>query len=956
VVDPSRHFRIVYSLFLHEAFGYIITIHAVEQNEQGNITLKHQRISQELLQRFVHRFDDIDRTLFDILDSISLHSLFQQFGHHMASIQEFSSRFVQVASDETREYVLQYIDKRKQDALTIIEQHQKPLYLMSRDGYPAWKPVKFVAEPLKVNFDYKRDAHQTHYSVVLYQNGQVLELVNNTTKTSILVNKPVRLLRNAEILSIESDLDSKKLRPFTQKKTLTIPARNEEEHFRKFLLPLLEKHTVQAEGFEIIEIAPIPAFYLELKHDAQQFVHFRLLVEYDKHRFSPEHKSTYKAFLEILPETAEPTGRGYRFIRIVRDLEREAVVVNAYMALRDQNHSLFDLILKEGDAFVWLQQHYATLMSLGVELLQTAETGRFNLNQPSIDYRVEQKAEGFYVKADLLIGTERFPFSDVQKHLVKGQLKFMLPDKSYVLLPQQWEADFRHFFEVARDTPDGYLLQPYQAPLLQQIFQKDFQWQALRAFQEIEKQPVPQSLQADLREYQAAGYDWLCFLRDHGLNGILADDMGLGKTLQTLTLLLAEHEHGKDRPSLVIVPTSLLFNWVDEARKFAPRLKLLLYSGTKREAKRAEIPKHDVVITSYGLIRQDEEHFKNLVFHYIVLDESHLIKNSDAKTTRCIFHLVARHRLSLTGTPIENGTTDLWTQMHFLNPGLLGGSTFFEKYYAQPIEREGNQSRAEKLRQLVHPFILRRTKEMVASELPERVEQVSYCEMTESQRKLYNETRNLCRSTLFKDADDFSQSTGANAVQLLTYLQRLRQIAIHPQMIDPEGGTSGKYEEVLQMLDDILQQGSKVIVFSQYVRFLSIIKFDLMKRKVRFSYLDGTTKNRKEEVEKFQAGHTDVFLLSLKAGGVGLNLTRGEYVFIVDPWWNPAIEQQAIARAHRIGQNKTVFAYKFITRNSIEERILTLQQRKSQLAQDLIKTEEQFFKSLTREDFASLLD
>jgi SNF2 family DNA or RNA helicase len=286
----------------------------------------------------------------------------------------------------------------------------------------------------------------------------------------------------------------------------------------------------------------------------------------------------------------------------------------------------------------------------------------------------------------------------------------------------------------------------------------------------------------------------------------------------------------------------------------------------------------------------------------------------------------------------------------------LGGSTFFEKYYAQPIEREGNQSRAEKLRQLVHPFILRRTKEMVASELPERVEQVSYCEMTESQRKLYNETRNLCRSTLFKDADDFSQSTGANAVQLLTYLQRLRQIAIHPQMIDPEGGTSGKYEEVLQMLDDILQQGSKVIVFSQYVRFLSIIKFDLMKRKVRFSYLDGTTKNRKEEVEKFQAGHTDVFLLSLKAGGVGLNLTRGEYVFIVDPWWNPAIEQQAIARAHRIGQNKTVFAYKFITRNSIEERILTLQQRKSQLAQDLIKTEEQFFKSLTREDFASLLD
>jgi SNF2 family DNA or RNA helicase len=433
--------------------------------------------------------------------------------------------------------------------------------------------------------------------------------------------------------------------------------------------------------------------------------------------------------------------------------------------------------------------------------------------------------------------------------------------------------------------------------------------------------------------------------------------MGLGKTLQTLTLLLREHggTASAASPSLIVVPNSLVFNWQAEARKFAPALKCLQYTGLRRQEQLSKFADHHLIVTTYGTVRQDLELLLQFRFHYVVLDESQTIKNRDAKITRAVLQLQAAHRLSLTGTPIENSAMDLWTQMQFLNPGLLGSESFFGKYYAIPIEKERNERRAEALRKLTAPFIMRRTKEMVATELPPRTDQVQLCEMTAEQQRLYNETKGAIRQTLF--SEQALDSLHTNKLQVLSGLQRLRQIAIHPRLVAPEEPIdSGKYTEMWEMLDNILQSGSKVLIFSQFVKFLQIVKYDLIQRGIRFSYIDGSVRDRGKEVDNFQNDPgIQVFLISLKAGGTGLNLTAAEYVFILDPWWNPAIELQAMNRAHRIGQQKAVFVYKFITEGSIEEKILKLQERKQQLAGDIIQTEDNFFKLLDKDELMDLL-
>jgi SNF2 family DNA or RNA helicase len=529
------------------------------------------------------------------------------------------------------------------------------------------------------------------------------------------------------------------------------------------------------------------------------------------------------------------------------------------------------------------------------------------------------------------------------------------------LLPQRWLTEFRHLFEVAAPLANGLRLESYHASLISATLngQADRQALSLPDFQDLGEYELPGQLEADLRDYQRAGYNWLCFLHDYALGGILADDMGLGKTLQTLALLQRTYEQGAEAPSLIVVPNSIIYNWQLEAQRFCPALKVLIYTGAKRHNLLKQFYDYHVILTTYGIIRQDEAHLSPITFEHVVLDESHLIKNREAKTTQAVFQLQGRQKLTLTGTPIENTTMDLWTQMHFLNPRLLGSAAFFERHYAHPIEKERNEDRAAKLRSLTRPFIMRRTKEMVAQDLPPKSEQVHYCNMTPDQEAVYERTKQLYRATLFKDENDTAEIFARNRMQVLSSIQRLRQIAIHPRLIQPEVTTSGKYEQMKEMLTEVLAENSKVLIFSQFVKLLKIIAEDLRRDGIGYSYLDGSTKTsaRAEAVRKFQEEDAHrAFLISLKAGGVGLNLTAAEYVFMMDPWWNPAVEQQAINRAHRIGQDKSVFVYKFITRNTIEEKIQQLQHRKLQIAGEVIKSEEKFFKSLTKADLESLFE
>uniref|UniRef100_UPI0025D231FA DEAD/DEAH box helicase n=1 Tax=Mucilaginibacter sp. TaxID=1882438 RepID=UPI0025D231FA len=389
--------------------------------------------------------------------------------------------------------------------------------------------------------------------------------------------------------------------------------------------------------------------------------------------------------------------------------------------------------------------------------------------------------------------------------------------------------------------------------------------------------------------------------------------------------------------------------------KFAPKLKLMVHTGAFRNKKAEVFGKYDVVITTYGITRIDIDVLSSFFFDYVILDESQNIKNPSSKSFQAVKQLKSRFKLILSGTPVENSVNDLWTQMSFINPGLLGSQQFFQNEFVSPIEKKKDEDKARKLQALIKPFVLRRTKEQVATELPPKTENLFYSQMSEEQSSVYEKVKSEYRNELLKSLEDgtFAKSQ----IQVLQGLTKLRQIANHPIMIDKDyEGDSGKFEDVVHTLANVLDGGHKVLIFSQFVKQLTIYREHFDKEGVPYVYLDGSTQNRGDVVKQFQEDKkTRVFLISIKAGGVGLNLTEADYVFILDPWWNPAVEQQAIDRTHRIGQTKNVFIYKFITKDSVEEKILALQQRKLSLSRALITTEESFIKSLSADDIKEIL-
>jgi SNF2 family DNA or RNA helicase len=421
-------------------------------------------------------------------------------------------------------------------------------------------------------------------------------------------------------------------------------------------------------------------------------------------------------------------------------------------------------------------------------------------------------------------------------------------------------------------------------------------------------------------------------------------------------MLVDQKEKGVSNASLLIMPTSLIYNWEMEAKKFAPSLRIFNYTGTQREKNVSQFEGYDLVLTSYGTTRIDIDLLKSYYFNYIILDESQAIKNPDSIIAHTVKDLKSKFRLILTGTPIENSTLDLWSQMTFINPGLLGTQSFFKNEFLNPIEKQGDEFKTKRLYSIIKPFILRRHKSQVAKELPDKVENVRYCDMSPDQEKEYEQVKSNYRNMILESIEE--KGVSGTQLLLLQGLTKLRQIANHPRMVDENyTGDSGKLEEVTDMLKSALSKNHKILIFSQFVKHLAILREFLFKEGLEYAYLDGSTKERQGQVELFQNNDDiRIFLISLKAGGLGLNLTAADYVFLLDPWWNPAVEAQAVDRAHRIGQKNIVFTYKFITKNTVEEKILNLQRNKQKLAGDLITTEESFVKHLSKEDIQSIFD
>jgi non-specific serine/threonine protein kinase len=604
-------------------------------------------------------------------------------------------------------------------------------------------------------------------------------------------------------------------------------------------------------------------------------------------------------------------------------------------------------------------------MNLPVYGFEALKHFRFNTAKPSTKIYISSHTDWFDAKVEIHFGEQKVTVADVKKALANKQQYVQLDDGTLGILPEEWIRKYSLLFKVGEGKASHLKLSKYQFSVIEELYQQrdeeelffklEEKYEKLKEFHEIKSIPAPKHLEPILRPYQISGFQWLNYLREVEWGGILADDMGLGKTVQALAFLHHLKQQNKTLKALVVCPTTLMFNWSNEIRKFTPELRFYVHHGGARTKEDLHQNEVDVIITTYGTLRSDIKHFLEMDFDYVVLDESQAIKNPSSKVAKAACLLKAKNRLCLSGTPLQNNTFDIFAQMNFLNPGMLGSMEFFKQEFAVPIDKFGEKEQKEHLRKLLYPFILRRTKEQVAQDLPEKQEMILFCEMAEEQRKIYDAYRNDYRDRIMGVVED--QGIQKSQLTILQGLMKLRQICDSPAIMREQDGE--KYPNVSVKLEELGREitenisNHKALVFSQFLGMLALIREKMKELGVDYEYFDGSTTaaDREKAIKRFQEeDNCRVFLISLKAGGVGLNLTAADYVYIVDPWWNPAVEQQAIDRTHRIGQTKNIFAYRMICTDTVEDKILKLQERKRALAKDLITDDEGFVKSLTRED------
>lgn len=619
----------------------------------------------------------------------------------------------------------------------------------------------------------------------------------------------------------------------------------------------------------------------------------------------------------------------------------------------------------------WFLRFTEQVREWGIEVrgIERLKNLRVNTHKPETQIHISSGIDWFDASVELKFGDQSISIIEVKKALAQKQNFVRLGDGSLGMLPEDWLKKYTLLLKVGETRGNKVRLRKYHFSVLDDLL-SEIDEDALLEELEVKKVRLenilendysevrpPEHLEAVLRPYQLAGFQWLKFLNEAGWGGILADDMGLGKTVQTLAFF-QHYKNTHEKPRyLVVCPTTLMFNWEKEIDKFTPTLSKVIHHGPKRSMSADAFESFDVIITTYGTMRSDIKMFKDIEFDYVVLDESQSIKNPQSQVAKASLLLNSKNRLALSGTPLQNNTFDLYAQMNFLNPGMLGSREFFMSEFATPIDKFREDDIKQQLRKLTYPFLLRRTKEQVAKDLPEKTEMILYCEMGPEQRKIYDAYRNTYRSQILGIIEE--QGIERSQMHILQGLTKLRQICDSPAIMNDEErfpNHSIKLDELSREITENVGD-HKVLIFSQFLGMLSLIRENMEKQGIRYVYFDGSTSatDREKAIHEFQNNHEcRVFLISLKAGGIGLNLTAADYVYIVDPWWNPAVEQQAIDRTHRIGQTKNIFAYRLICKDTLEEKMLQLQEQKRTLANELVSDDNAFMKRLTRDDIAFL--
>ena len=930
----------------HPVFGILLIPYIAERLEDGTLQLIEQAFHAS--PEAIEQMNEAERQAIDIASHYTEKYLMGAY-----SREKTVSRFLHKLSqdpEKVKNNIRPFIEGKLLEMLTLIRENGLSFYQKQPGSKVLYAHHAYHVHPhdAEVRFTFHVDSTTFRYQLQCYYEKQPFSL-DDQKPVIALTASPATLLLGMNLYFFPH-IDSVRLLPFTKKKAISASAAQLEKYIDNIVIPIARYHEIITEGWDIPEERCACEALLSLEDITHSEQLLQLGFRYRDQLFTSDNGAAMKKI--IYRKTSGEIGFFPRNITV----EEQAVQLLTNAGLQQLNATHFQLSAKAPEKTIveWINNHREMLQQ-SFHLTSNVGNALYCLDEIRIEQSCDDEVDWFELHITVVIGNLRIPFSRFRKHILEEKREYLLPDGRMILLPEEWFSKYANLLEMGVQTEKGIRLKHAFIGAVQTALGEDGV-KKFPAKQQIHNVAVPRTLKATLRPYQQKGFSWMVHLHKQGFGGCLADDMGLGKTLQTLTLLqyIYKPSAPKQPATLIVVPTSLLHNWRREAKRFTG-LSMMEYNNTVAiDKKRPEkfFGHFHLIFTTYGMMRNNIDILSSYRFEYVVLDESQNIKNSESLTFRSAIQLQSKHRLALTGTPIENSLKDLWAQFHFIQPDLLGTESAFQKQFIMPI-RQGNERVRVQLQQLTAPFILRRSKKEVAPELPELTEETIYCDMTEEQNTCYEQEKNSLRNILLQHP----QSTNRlHSFSVLNGILRLRQLSCHPQLILPDyTGTSGKTAQIIETFDTLQSEGHKVLIFSSFVKHLEVLAEAFRERGWKYALLTGATNNRPSEIAHFtEQKDVQAFLISLKAGGVGLNLTQADYVFIIDPWWNPAAESQAIARAHRIGQDKQVIAYRFITQNSIEEKILHLQDEKRKLAETFVADSESL-PILSNEQWVDLL-
>ncbi|MBQ4818511.1 SNF2-related protein [Aquimarina sp. MMG016] len=852
-----------------------------------------------------------------------------------------------------KEIILSFVTRKLTTFYNLVHQHQYPISYQAKRKEPVENfRLQINKIPLEPILQFTKTEEGIEYAFTLQH--QEKEYIPSKNDIKILLNEPSWIILNQNLFQIQG-LNANKLKPFLNKEKITIQQKHIKTYLEKVIVPVIKNIEVEANGFEIINNQNLISYSIEIVQDFIQNKYVAKIVfiyEHCSFDFNSHKTTTSDVFFENEDQI--------QIIQTKRNSELEQEIVNRLVTKGlTLNHNLLLEIPETDDTFAiidWVKTHNSKLKAEGFKIkLPEILDKQISVEPHHIEIQNDQQKDWFDIKGVVTIGSQEIAFSKFIKHIRQNDRFFPLDDNSLFIIPQEWMTRYKKLADFGKVEEENIILNKSNYTVLKDIIPPEE-----ISIEEIQETSYHASsdLKATLRPYQLEGVQWLVKHYHNGLGACLADDMGLGKTLQTIATLVFAKEQLQPTEenvekiqfdlfsnplevktflkALIVLPSSLVFNWAQEILKFAPHFNIVKYTGADRKKITPYIETYDIILTTYTTIARDIEALKKFSFNYLIIDESQQIKNKDSKIFQAINQINTQNKISLSGTPIENSLSDLWSQMQFINPGMLGSFAFFKDHFKIPIEKHQDIEKVEELKTLIEPFILRRVKEQVAKDLPELSEQIIYTEMLPKQEKLYESEKSAARNLLLGIDGQIT-----NKINIINTLTKLRQLANHPVLLDAKiHDPSGKFEDVTNYLETLVKANKKVLIFSSFVSHLSLYENWCRQNSISYVTLTGktATSEREEIVNHFQEDdHINLFFISLKAGGVGLNLTKASYVILLDPWWNPFIEKQAIARSHRIGQTNNVMVTRFITKNSIEEKIIQLQEKKKHLSDEIIE-------------------